>query len=254
MTAQNKATIKSYFEQGDKPSQAQFADLIDSYQDANAGLTALTSAVANGFGLLYVISPTEVSASPISNFGRLFIQASAAVSARADLELKAMALVSAVAWTNLDGASIATTAQAVAGTATNLFINPVTMRNAIASAASTPVLSATYESGQLSITAAGTHTLTHGLGAAPKVVQYFLVCTSNDAGYTAGQVLHTNQMMTGSLNAASAQKSGFEALVTSSQIVLRYVDSFVWNIGNPSTGVLTSADITKWALVVRAFA
>lgn len=33
MTAQNKATIKSYFESGDKPTQAQFADLVDSYID-----------------------------------------------------------------------------------------------------------------------------------------------------------------------------------------------------------------------------
>jgi hypothetical protein len=33
MTAQNKATIKDYFKTGDTPTQAQFADLIDSYQD-----------------------------------------------------------------------------------------------------------------------------------------------------------------------------------------------------------------------------
>lgn len=254
MTAQSKTTVKSYFITGAKPSQAQFADLIDSYQDANAGLTALTSAVANGFGLLYVISPTEVSASPISNFGRLFVQASAAVSARADLELKAMALVSAVAWTNLDGASIATTAQAVAGTATNLFINPVTMRNAIASAASTPVLSATYESGQLSITNAGTHTLTHGLGAVPKVVQYFLVCTSNDAGYTAGQTVHMGGALFNHVNAGGAESQGASVIISSTQIVIRYISSFTFTILHPTTGAVTSGDITKWALVVRAFA
>lgn len=33
MTAQNKATIKSYFETGDRPTQAQFGDFIDSYLD-----------------------------------------------------------------------------------------------------------------------------------------------------------------------------------------------------------------------------
>lgn len=31
MTAQNRATLKSYFETGDKPTQSQFADLIDSF-------------------------------------------------------------------------------------------------------------------------------------------------------------------------------------------------------------------------------
>lgn len=37
MTAQPKSVIKSYFETGDVPSQAQFVDLIDSYQDVGAG-------------------------------------------------------------------------------------------------------------------------------------------------------------------------------------------------------------------------
>lgn len=44
MTAQSKTTIKSYFETGDKPTQAQFADLVDSYQDADPALGAFTSA------------------------------------------------------------------------------------------------------------------------------------------------------------------------------------------------------------------
>lgn len=37
MVAQPKSIIKSYFETGDQPSQAQFVDLIDSYQDVGAG-------------------------------------------------------------------------------------------------------------------------------------------------------------------------------------------------------------------------
>lgn len=37
MTAQTKAVIKSYFEQGDFPTQAQFADLVDSYADTGSG-------------------------------------------------------------------------------------------------------------------------------------------------------------------------------------------------------------------------
>lgn len=35
MTAQSKTVIKSYFETGDYPTQSQFGDLIDSYQDVN---------------------------------------------------------------------------------------------------------------------------------------------------------------------------------------------------------------------------
>lgn len=37
MTAQDKATVKSYFVRGSRPTQAQFVDLIDSYVDASAG-------------------------------------------------------------------------------------------------------------------------------------------------------------------------------------------------------------------------
>lgn len=46
MTSQTKTVIKSYFETNDKPTQAQFADLIDSYQDANTILSTLTSSAA----------------------------------------------------------------------------------------------------------------------------------------------------------------------------------------------------------------
>lgn len=45
MTVQNKATIKSYFETGDKPTQQNFIDLVDSYADFGSGLTALTGDV-----------------------------------------------------------------------------------------------------------------------------------------------------------------------------------------------------------------
>lgn len=41
MTVQSKSVIKSYFETGDHPSQAQFIDLIDSYADIGATGTAL---------------------------------------------------------------------------------------------------------------------------------------------------------------------------------------------------------------------
>lgn len=37
MTSQPKSVIKSYFETGDRPTQAQFIDLIDSYVNTSAG-------------------------------------------------------------------------------------------------------------------------------------------------------------------------------------------------------------------------
>lgn len=62
MTAQNKSTIKSYFETGDKPTQAQFEDFIDSYQDAAANLGTLSSASIGAFGLQVLALSTSAQA------------------------------------------------------------------------------------------------------------------------------------------------------------------------------------------------
>jgi len=60
MTAQTKTVIKSYFQRGDKPTEAQFIDLIDSYQDVggNAGFITqlITLASAGSTGIPYVDS------------------------------------------------------------------------------------------------------------------------------------------------------------------------------------------------------
>lgn len=47
MTAQSKAVIKSYFQTGDRPTQQQFANLIDSYLDASE-IHFATDVVADG--------------------------------------------------------------------------------------------------------------------------------------------------------------------------------------------------------------
>lgn len=56
MTAQSKTTIKSYFQTGDKPTQAQFVNLIDSYQDAATNLGTLSSASVTPRGLQLLAS------------------------------------------------------------------------------------------------------------------------------------------------------------------------------------------------------
>jgi len=47
MAVQDKDTIKGYFNKGDKPTEAQFVDLIDSYQDKSDVLQALATAAAS---------------------------------------------------------------------------------------------------------------------------------------------------------------------------------------------------------------
>lgn len=62
MTAITKASAKSYFETGDKPTQVQFGDLIDSYQDYNDALTAIaTSAQAGNKGIPNITASAAVT-------------------------------------------------------------------------------------------------------------------------------------------------------------------------------------------------
>ncbi len=49
MTARDKATIKTFFETGDKPNQSQFQDLIDSYVD-KAGPIGTLEVACSGLG------------------------------------------------------------------------------------------------------------------------------------------------------------------------------------------------------------
>ena len=67
MTALPKATVKTFFEQGDRPTQAQFADLIDSYQDANSNLNILASASIGAFGTSMLATATTAQAQSILN-------------------------------------------------------------------------------------------------------------------------------------------------------------------------------------------
>lgn len=56
MTARSKAEIKAYFQTGDKPTQAQFEDLVDSYQDF--GSEVLNYELDTGTANSYVITPS----------------------------------------------------------------------------------------------------------------------------------------------------------------------------------------------------
>lgn len=71
MTALPKSTIKSYFLTGDKPTQSQFGDLVDSYADFGSSLTALTgdvtiTAPVSGSAVA-TISSAAVTGSKIAN-------------------------------------------------------------------------------------------------------------------------------------------------------------------------------------------
>jgi flagellar hook-associated protein FlgK len=78
----SKTTVKSYFETGDKPTQAEFEDFIDtSIRDP---LVAIASGAEGGkVGIVEILGTAESTSLAVGTFGRSFIQASAATTARA---------------------------------------------------------------------------------------------------------------------------------------------------------------------------
>tara|TARA_R110000803_G_scaffold1708_5_gene5541 strand:+ start:4330 stop:5544 length:1215 start_codon:yes stop_codon:yes gene_type:complete len=107
-----------------------------------------------------------------------------------------------------------------------------------------------YESAQQTITNAGLLTLTHGLSVKPKVLDFYLVCTAADVGYSIGDQIQAN------LNSTTSSTNRYNTYyVTSTQIFLRFADNVQPFItGNKSSGAAVGADTLKWKLVVRAYA
>lgn len=88
MAAQNKTTIKALFETGDRPTQANFGDLIDSYQDYDETLDAVVSAVqGGGTGVINVVSSGAVSMVTPGAVGLTTLEAVTTASAQSGLGL-----------------------------------------------------------------------------------------------------------------------------------------------------------------------
>lgn len=103
MTSKAKALIKAFFETGDKPTQAQFVDFIDSYVDSAGPIGTLESQCSAG-GTGAVVTTTGTPS----------------IASYATLQTSL----------NLD---YVTTAAAVAGTGTTGVMSPVLVKNAVAS-------------------------------------------------------------------------------------------------------------------------
>lgn len=122
MTAQNKTTIKSYFETGDRPTQGQFENLIDSYQDVSVLWTNIqTGASAGSTGVVNVISQSSATFLPAGTVGTQLLATVTTAAAQ-----NIIGIITSAA--NVPTAAYATTAQAQAGLTAIGLMNPVTTR------------------------------------------------------------------------------------------------------------------------------
>ena len=84
MAVVSKTTVKSYFETGDRPSQDQFVDLIDSYQDFSEAITAIVTAVQGGqTGFVIVEASADATLASAGAFGVTFVGAATTAAAQA---------------------------------------------------------------------------------------------------------------------------------------------------------------------------
>ena len=110
------------------------------------------------------------------------------------------------------------------------------------------IISAEYTSSDLTISSAATATLTHGLGAAPKFVQLFLVCQTAEAGYSINDVV-----CYGNTGTFASATSGISITVTSTSVIYRITDNTLW-LTHKTSGTSSNLTLANWKLRVKAFA
>lgn len=141
-----------------------------------------------------------------------------------------------------DGLSFATALPAQTGNSGKF----VTTDGTTASWATTTI-SKSYTSSNQAITAAGSFTLAHGLGATPTLIRCFLVCLNTSLGYTAGQYIPINSSTHVASNgiALAADATNIYGIISTGGLANCALDL--------STGVAATPNNTNFRLVVRAW-
>ncbi len=108
-----------------------------------------------------------------------------------------------------------------------------------------------YNSGNQTITAAGSLTLGHLLTVKPKLVQAFLKCTTNDSGWVVGDeypfIAHMPQN-------ATTLGTGAAIYYDATNIYVRFGSATQTFIGlNKTTGAYSNLTNSSWALVIHAW-
>jgi hypothetical protein len=115
-------------------------------------------------------------------------------------------------------------------------------------APSTPVFSASFTSTEQSITAGGALTIAHGLGAAPKMVQFFIKAQSSVLGYSTGDEVEisVNGMVTTNYGVTYTKDATNVNVRFGSNAASMYILRF-------DTGAAAAITNSDWRLIVRAY-
>jgi hypothetical protein len=268
MTSKSKALIKAFFETGDRPTESQFIDFIDSYVDKSGPIGNIeTEASAGQTGFAFVsgmrgeiyntnqareaMGITVYTTANVTPAVLTLVATTAeATAGLSESTLMTPALTAAVARgivatasdTTFGTTRYATTAESQSGALVDRSLTPSTFKGAIGFAKF-------YESPQQAITAAGLLTLAHGLGRIPILVKYVLQCTTAELGYSIGDEL------TEILPGFNTSNTGVSIVPDATNLNIRYgALGAVFVILRKDTGVAASMTPASWRLVARAWA
>lgn len=106
-----------------------------------------------------------------------------------------------------------------------------------------------FESAGLSINTSASHELTHGLGGAPDVIEFWAVCTLDVSGYVAGEEV---LIKADRFKLAGQANRGIVARRTATQILVQIGSSGVDYLAEDGATAIILSN-TNWDLVVRAY-
>lgn len=113
----------------------------------------------------------------------------------------------------------------------------------------TPIFSKSFESSNQTITAAGSLTLAHSLGAQPKLYQAYLKCTTGEGGYSIGDEVAMNPAASD-----TGANRGVSLVPDATNINVRFGSAAgTFNFMRKDTGAAFTATNSSWALIVRAW-
>lgn len=112
------------------------------------------------------------------------------------------------------------------------------------------VLSEEYHSSAQTISSGGALTLAHGLSAKPKLVQPYLVCVTDEAGYVVG-----DELFVGTAGNRPSSSTGASVVSDAVNLNIRFGNfSSVFFAPNKTTGATAQLTNTSWNFRIRAWA
>lgn len=263
MTVQSKSVIKSYFETGDRPTQQQFIDFIDSYQDSNTNLTLIASASVGVQGLKILGTATTAAAQQAlgaSSIGINVFQAITTAVAQQSIgggtvgrqifECATSASASTIIGSVIASASttqygitrIATSAETRAGLAVDISVSPGGMKDSLG-------FSNTFRSGSLAITAGANITAAHGFGSTPYFYMAEIVCDVANVGYSTGERLNVS-----CISGQDTSGAGIGGNVYVNNATIGYqVGSTAIIIPQKATGTSMAITLADWHIELTAW-